>query len=337
MGLDVTVNISTTQPLGKVGFGVPLILEENASAEKAYRECSNLSEVSTGASSFATTTKVYKAAKLLFMQDNAPAKIAVCATTGTADTWLGVTDNVKKDWRQLIVVTESNTPIDVDDVVNAIETLKNKLYFADLSATNSPTITHENKKRSVLFYVDATSDYPSPSAALVGATAGLPAGSITYKNMILKGISPQSLTDTAIGTIHAKGGITFVTKAGDNVTSEGKVAGGEYIDIIDSQDYIISNLEYRTQKLLNTSDKVPYDNSGIALLQSICEDVLKDAYNNGIIASNDDGTPAYTVNYALREDCSSADKTARRYIGGSFSFTLQGAVHNVEITGEIII
>ena len=334
MGLDVVVNINTVQPLGKVGFGVPLILEENASTEKSYTVCSNLSEVITAG--FAETTHTYKAASLLFMQNNAPAKIAVCATNDPTATWLNDVDNVNKDWRQLIVVSNSETPTAVSAIMTKVESLKNKLYFADLSADDSTSLTVNGIKRTVLFYV-TDSNYPSPSAALVGATAGLPAGSITYKNMILKGISPQSLTDSEITAIHDKGGITFITKAGDNVTSEGKVAGGEYIDIIDSQDYIISNLEYRTQKLLNTSDKVPYDNSGIALLQSICEDVLKDAYNNGIIASNDDGTPAYSVNYALREDCTNDDKTARRYIGGSFSFTLQGAVHTVEITGEIII
>lgn len=334
MGLDVTVRISTTQPIGKVGFGVPLILEENASAEKAYTVCSSVADVVTAG--YASGTKTYKAASLLFMQDNAPSQIAVCSTDDPTATWLNDVDNVNLDWRQLIVVTNSETATAVGAIMAKINTLDNKLYFADLAVDNTTALTISGIKRTVLFYV-TDSNYPSPSAALVGATAGLPAGSITYKNMILKGISPQSLTDTAIGTIHTKGGITFVTKAGDNVTSEGKVAGGEYIDIIDSQDYIISNLKYRTQKLLNTSDKVPYDNSGIALLQSICEDVLKDAYNNGIIASNDDGTPAYTVNYALREDCSSADKTARRYVGGSFSFTLQGAVHTVEINGEIII
>lgn len=334
MGLDVVVNINTVQPLGKVGFGVPLILEENASTEKSYTVCSNLSEVITAG--FAETTHTYKAASLLFMQNNAPAKIAVCATNDPTATWLNDVDNVNKDWRQLIAVSNSETPTAVSAIMTKVESLKNKLYFADLSANDSTSLTVNGIKRTVLFYV-TDSTYPSPSAALVGATAGLPAGSITYKNMILKGISSQSLTDSEITAIHDKGGITFITKAGDNVTSEGKVAGGEYIDIIDSQDYIISNLEYRTQKLLNTSDKVPYDNSGIALLQSICEDVLKDAYNNGIIASNDDGTPAYSVNYALREDCTNDDKTARRYIGGSFSFTLQGAVHTVEITGKIII
>ena len=336
MALDVKVKIDLIKPVGRVGFGIPLILEENATTAKSYTECKDLSEVV--AAGFADTTKTYKAASLLFMQDNAPEKIAVCADTGAAVAWLSNVDNTSKDWRQLMVVNNGESAtVDNAALVAAVEALDNKMYFASLDTDDNTSITVSDIERSVLFYVDATEQYPVPAAALVGATAGLDAGSFTYKNMILKGIAPQSLTDTQIDAIHAKGGITFVTKAGDNVTTEGKVAGGEYIDIVDSKDYIIFNLEYQTQKLLNSSDKIPYDNSGIALLESVAVSVMKDAYNMGIIATNDDGTPGYTVNYAPREQTSEDDRVIRKYIGGSFSFKLAGAIHNVEITGEIMI
>lgn len=336
MALDVKVKIDLVKPLGKAGFGIPLILEENATTEKSYTECASLEEVVTAG--FGETTKTYKAANTIFMQNNAPEKIAVCATTGDTSAWLTTVSNVSKNWRQLIVVTNNEeTAISVSSIMSKVETLDNKLYFADLEVNDSTELTVNGINRTVLFYCNATEDYPSPVSALVGATAGLAVGSITYKNMILKGIAPQNLSESEISAIHEKGGFTFVTKAGDNVTSEGKVAGGEYIDIIDSQDYIISNLEYRTQKALNTSNKIPYDNNGIALLQSICEDVLKDAYNNGIIASALDGTPDYTVNYALIDQVSESDRVSRKYVGGQFSFKLQGAIHNVEVIGQIII
>ena len=335
MALDVIVKIDLVKPVGQIGFGVPLILEENATTPVEYTECTDLAEVL--AAGFAETTKVYKAANTLFMQENAPAKIAVCAVETPAETWLSDINNVSKDFRQLIVVSNSETATNVASIMAKVETLNNKLYFADLAVDAETELTVEGINKTVLFYCNGTEEHPVPSAALVGATAGLPVGSITYKNMILKGIAPQALADGEITAIHNKGGITFVTKAGDNVTSEGKVAGGEYIDIIDSKDYIISQLEYRTQKMLNASGKIPYDNSGISLLQSICEDVLKDAYNNGIIASTDDGTPDYTVNYALRSEVTDADRVARKYVGGQFSFKLAGAIHEVEVVGQIII
>lgn len=168
-------------------------------------------------------------------------------------------------------------------------------------------------------------------------SCGRVAGSFTYKNMPLTGVTAQALTDTQIDAIHAKGGITFIAKAGDNVTSECKVAGGEYIDIIDSEDYIIQQLAYKTQKLLNSAGKVPYDNNGIAMLESVAVDVLQGAYNGGMIDTNEDGSPAYTVSYALRADTTAEDRSKRQYLGSRFSFALAYAIHRVEITGSITV
>ena len=335
MALDVKVKIDLTKAVGKIGLGIPLILEESATTAIDYKEVKSLDDVVSAG--FADTTKVYNSAKAIFMQNNPPEKIAICATTDTTSTWLNNTANVSKDWRQLIVVTESETAIDVGTIMAKVETLTNKMYFADLEPNDSTALTVSGINKTVLFYCKATKDYPSPVSALVGATAGLDVGSFTYKNVILKGIEPQSLTDLEVEAIHKKGGITFVIKAGDNVTTEGKTAGGEYIDIIDSKDYIISNLEYQTQKTLNATKKIPYDDTGIAILESVAVNVMRDAYNKGIIATNEDGSAGYAVNYAKRANTEASDRAERRYIGGQFAFALAGAVHEVEITGEIII
>lgn len=335
MAIDVKVQIDLTKPVGTIGLGIPLILEENAASAIEYTECKSLADVITAG--FKDTTKVYKAANAMFMQNNPPEKIAVCAATVATSTWLNDSANILKDWRHLVVVTEGETAIDISRIMAKTETLRNKMYFADLETTDSTVLTLSGINKTVLFYCNSTEDYPSPVSALVGATAGLAAGSFTYKNMILKGIAPQALTDLQIDAIHNKGGITFVTKSGDNVTTEGKTAGGEYIDIIDSQDYIIGNLEYQTQKTLNTTNKISYDNNGIAILENVAVNVMRDAYNRGIIATNEDGTAAYTVSYTKREDTEASDRAERKYIGGQFAFALAGAVHTVEISGEIII
>lgn len=335
MALDVKVKIDLTKPIGSIGLGIPLILEENSEADIDYIECKSLAEVTEAG--FKDTSKIYKAANAMLMQDNPPEKIAVCATVKKTSEWLNEAVNTNKDWRHLVVVKAGETTVEVKDIAAKIEMLNNKMYFADVDIDNTTTYELNGFNRTVLFYCKTTEDYPSPVSALVGAAAGLAAGSFTYKNMILKGISPQALSDTQIEAIHKKGGITFVTKAGDNVTTEGKTAGGEYIDIIDSQDYIISNLEYQTQRTLNLAPKIPYDNNGIATLENVAVNVMRDAYNKGIIATNEDGTAAYTVSYIKRENTEASDRAERRYIGGQFAFALAGAVHTAEITGEIII
>lgn len=335
MAYDVKVKIDLTKPAGSIGFGIPLILLENAEQAIEYTEVSGIAEVKNAG--IAITSKAYKAAQLLYAQKNAPAKIAVCAVTGTAAVALTDEMLVNKGWRQLIVVNNGDATPAVADIMAAVEPLEGKMYFAGLDTEDETTFNVSGIRRTVLFYCDATEDVPVPVAALVGATAGKEAGSITYKNTILSGVAAQSLTETEVEAIHEKDGITFVAKAGDNVTSEGIVAGGEYIDIIDSEDYIIQQMTYKTQKLLNNTAKVPYDNRGIAMLESVAKDVLQTAFNNGMIATNEDGSAAYSINYAMREDTSEADRAARRYLGGNFTFALAGAIHKVEITGEITV
>ena len=137
----------------------------------------------------------------------------------------------------------------------------------------------------------------SAAAALVGAIAQKQPETYTCKNLILKNMDPLELDDAAVQTIHDKGCLTFVTKAGDNVTTEGKTIGGEYIDIMDGKDYIIYRIQHDSQRILNQSSKVPYNNNGIAQLEAACVGVMKDCYGDGnlIIATGSDGKPAYTV------------------------------------------
>ena len=332
---DVKVHIDLAKPTGKVGFGVPLILQEYADSAIAYTEVSSLAEIASAG--FDTKGEVYVAAQLLFAQANAPKQIAVCAVTDDAPTALADPALVGKGWRQLIVVApdDEETASTVAEISAAVEPLDGKLYFAGLDTDDATVISTSGLRRTILFYCNATEDVPVPVAALVGEIAGRAAGRFTYKNMILSGVPAQDLSDTEIEAIHKKGGITFVQKAGDNVTSEGKLAGGEYIDVIDCEDYIIQQLTYRTQKMLNNAAKVPYDNNGIAMLESVAVDVLQDAFNQGMIATDADGNPDYSISYTMREDTKESDRASRLYPGGSFRFALAGAIHEVEITGTI--
>lgn len=333
MAYDVSVKIDLTKPVGKLGFGIPLLLVENSTKAVEYTEISNVAEVVEVG--FEATSDTYKAAALLFNQSNAPKQIAVCAVSTTAVVALQDQKLTGKGWRQLIVINAGEDTSTLTELATAVEALKNKMLFVNLDVDDATEITLTGMDHTVLFYCTKTEDVPVPVAALVGEVAGREVGSFTYKNLILSGIAPQDLTDLQIEAIHKKGGLTFVTKAGDNVTSEGKTAGGEYIDIIDSEDYIVQQLTYKTQKMLNNAAKVAYTNNGIAMLESVAVDVLQGAFNNGMIATKEDGSADYSVSYALREDTKEEDRVGRIYPYGTFKFALAGAIHHVEITGTI--
>lgn len=324
MALDVKIIIDITKPIGSVGFGFPLVLVENATQEKAYTVVANLEALVEAG--YANTTDVYKAIQLMFSQEHAPKKVAVCSTTQTAETWLAAETNVSKDWRQLIVVNEGETATDVAKVMQVIEGQKTypKMYFANFDFDDATELTLTGIERTVLFYYTPTEDVPVPVAALVGEVAGLEVGSYTLNNLVLKGIVPLELSEEDIEELHEKGGITCVLSAGDAVVSEGITAGGSYVDDVDGNDWIKQQLEYKTQKVFNNNLKVPYTNAGIAMLESAAVEVMTEAQNRTIVES-------FNVNYLLREDTTEADRTARKYIGGSITYSMAGAIHKIDI------
>lgn len=331
---DVKVTIVVTKASARTGFGYPLILVGKQTSAVEYKEVSTLAEVVTAG--FAATTDVYKAAQLLFMQDEAPTKVALCASASKATEALPAL--LKEGWRQVIVPSAGaegeSTVAEISAYIEGCG--KQAMYFAHVESDDTTTIgAIAGKERTVCIAYDST-DVGCPEAAVVGATAGRTPGSFTYKNMVLTGVTPQEFADSEIDKMHEDNVITVLRKAGSIVTSDGVVGSGEYIDIVDSKDYIISQIETRCQLLLNRVPKLPYDNRGIASLEGEVLSVLKDAADNGLIAVNDTGTYLYSVTFGTREECKGTDISARHYAKGSFSFTLAGAIHTATIEGEII-
>lgn len=336
MALDVIVRISQTATAGKVGFGVPLILTTKATAQTAvpFTLCNSLEAVKTACGA---NSEAVKAAALIFAQTNKPQQIAVYSTTAAGTS--AIAEVISKEWRQLILIRgEGDTVTDVAVATYIEET--NKLFFTTIAATAAL----ENLKtfsRTVAFFYNLVKDeapvQPYAAAALVGETAGRSVGSFTYKNLIIKGLEPLDLSDNELGEIHNGGALTIVVKAGDIVTTEGKTCSGEYIDAIDGKDWIVQKITLNAQKLLNNEPKLPYTNAGIASLESVTESVLKEAYDRGIIAEADDGTPRFSVSFKNRSEMSAENIRNRTYTGGNFFFALADAIHDAEINGELII
>lgn len=341
MALDVKVKINLTKPIGRAGFGYPLFVGATETSTKdaekvpeiTYKVCTSLDDLATAG--VGSETSLYKTVALLLSQENAPEKFAIhTADLATLDMSTFYIEYGAKGWRQLIVV--GGTAEIAAQVSVFIETTDDKVFFTSVGKDDETTSFAAKDRTVVMYYTEETNGV-RPEAALVGATAGRDAGSFTYKNIILKGLDPLGLNDTEIAEQSTHNIITVVEKAGDVVTTEGKSMNGEYIDVIDSKDYTVQQIEYRTQKLLNQSAKIPYTNNGIAMLETVVVDVLQDCYNKGMVATNEDGSPAYNVEFALRENSSATDIANRKYIGGQFSFKIAGAIHEVEITGEIIV
>lgn len=331
MALDVKVTISVSAASGGVGFGIPLLVEGGV-ADKAvgYTECYSIDDVV--AAGFDTKSGMYKAANMVFVQTNRPQKIAIYQSAKTLVEALA--EVVSKGWRQIVVVNGK-----VGEYIGAadyIETTRDKLLFVSMPYEGFEefvdSLDGKQYDRTIIF----VNETENAAAALVGETAGRVAGSFTYKFKNLKNVKAEDLTDTQIKNLHENGAFGYVTKAGDDITTEGISQSGKYIDITDSIDYVIQNIEYRVQKVFNSNGKVSYDDRGIAMLEAATVSALQDAFNNGIIAVGEDGvTPDYSVSFAPRSQTTEADRATREYKYGSFRFALGGAIHYCEVNGVI--
>lgn len=329
---DIVVKITQKQVAGNVGFGVPLIVQGKGAAEKAYAEYGSLDAVLEAG--FTADSPVGKQCAKLFIQDGRPAKIAVCVGTGKVTETLNQLK--ERDFRQIIPILGAGEGKDADDTVtqlaNYVEATEDRMLFVKVSDVSELTAVGKLDRTMAIVYAGSEEGV---EGALVGATAGLTVGSFTYKNIVLRGIEPDLLTDAQIDAIHKAGGICIVRKAGDVVTSEGTVTSGEFTDIIDSKDYVIRSIAYGAQKLLNQSPKLAFNNAGISQLEGVVTNVLKTAAFMGMVAVDDKGVPIYSTHFATRLETSEADQAARTYKGGTFSFELAGAIHYATINGTI--
>ncbi|GAC40858.1 DUF3383 family protein [Paenibacillus popilliae] len=332
MAKDVKVIIDIERPTPKLGFGKPLILGESATGA-AYKTYADLAGVKAD---YPETTEVYKAAFALLNQgDNSPAEIAVmCRKTEGKGQKLSevLTEAFTKDW--YFLVSTCHDLETVGKIAVAVEQDNSRQFFTrsnDLAGVNM--LRGAGYSRTTIIYHKDIGNYPE--AAWVGRTGSAAVGTATWKFKTLTGITPLPLSNTELAAVHTAGANAYVTKAGDNVTSEGKTLSGEYIDIIHAKDYVKFSIEHGVQKLLNSAPKVRYDDTGIAQIESVVRTALQRAFNQGIIATDSDGQPLFGTIFKARAQVDPADRATRKYSGGEFWFELAGAIHETTIRGQI--
>lgn len=289
-----------------------------------------------------------KAAETMFIQEYPPEKIAILAAGKTA-----FKNYLSYDWRQCVPVYYDKAHI--AEIAATIEASEEKkvlfVYeFPVAEDDNSLNSKYRAFERTFVLVSDNSgfgvgTDCKTwfryaylPTAALVANTCSKAVGSITYKNQVIEHCEPiKNITKGELTRYHNANWNVLVTKAGYDVTSEGKTLSGEYLDIVDAKDWLIMQIEYRLQQALIHNDKIPYTNNGINYLASIVVDVLNSAWQNGMINTTDGGAADYTVNFAPRSETKESDRAARRYVEGKFSFGLAGAIHTVTVNGTILI
>ena len=132
---------------------------------------------------------------------------------------------------------------------------------------------------------------------------------------------------------------TFEKFRNVSITQTGKVAAGEWIDIIRFRDWLAEEIKTNVFYLLINSDKVSYTDGGIAAIESVIRKALEDGQAAGGIAPDEydeDGNLnlGYVLAMPLAANITSNQKASRILEGVSFTARLAGAIHVVNITGS---
>lgn len=193
--------------------------------------------------------------------------------------------------------------------------------------------------RTAIFYHEqAATEYPD--AALLGRVLTIQPGAETWALKTLASITPSSLTATERNTVLVKGGNTFEFYQPQlALTTPGKVAAGEWIDVIRFRDWLKDLIQTNMVQMMINRDKVPYTDAGIQLCVNNLKGSLRTGQRVGGIAPdeldiNDKSVPGFIVTFPRSSEVDAADKAARLLRLG-FVARLAGAIHMVDISGSL--
>ncbi|MED5050658.1 DUF3383 family protein [Anoxybacillus rupiensis] len=332
--VDVTIT-RQTKPVSEKGFGTPLVLA--TSKNLAYKVYTDIDQVTAD---FATTTEEYKLLACMFEQDPRPSEIAVYGVqyssetgdpadlTSALDTLIAMGRN---DFYYLLSVEQG------DDEIAALAQwirTKDKIYAASTSSTTLYQTLKGLYDNVFLLVHDQPRQYPAEG--LVALLAPLEIGSYTWTFKMIRNIDPATYDDDQIDDIHSNNACTYISESGVNITSHGVATSGEYIDVVQSTHFIKSSMAKAVFELLAKTPKIPYTDTGIALVVAEIDKVLKQAFKQGIIA-DENGEPLYSITVPKRDEIPANTRAQRVLPDIEWTAIIAGAVEKVEIKGTLAV
>lgn len=210
---------------------------------------------------------------------------------------------------------------------------------ADASVTTDllSKLSDKNYYRTSGWYHALADEYPE--AAVMARCFAIEPGGETWANKKLAGVTADHLTETQYNAITKKNGNTFEKFRNVSITQNGKVAAGEWIDVIRFRDWLQEEIRTNEFYLLINTDKVPYTDAGIAAVESVLRKALEDGQARGGIAPTEydaDGNKnlGFTIDVPLASSITANQKASRVLKDLKFTARLAGAIHAIKITGS---
>jgi hypothetical protein len=335
--IETIVNVQITKgtrQVSQAGFGVGLILAVHTDWADRVRVYGSYADVADDM----TNAAVLAAAQAYFSQDLQPTQLVIgkIASGETPLQGLQAVQAVNNDWYALICLDHDKA--DVLALAGYIETQKKIFGTSSQDPHVIGTQTDDvatglsalNYARTFVLY-SGVANSVWPEAAWLGRMLPTGVGAATWKFKTLVGVASDDLSGTALTNAQNKKANVFIPVGGVDITSEGIMASGEYIDVTRFIDWLQLTMESNIYGLLVNSEKIPYTNKGIAVIENAVRQTLQDGIANGGISNQP--VPAVSVPDVL--SVSSADKASRTLNNVVFTCTLAGAIHKVNVQGFV--
>lgn len=261
-----------------------------------------------------------------------------------SETWANAIQkcfDYNSSWYALAIT--SSVEADILSAASKIEVIK-RIFLArtsdtdNLDSSDTASVLYQLKQlgydRTFTIYNSDTANYFADAAWLGRQLPTIP-GSSNWAFKSLTGIIADDLLSSQSSSIFTNNGNTYETFAGQSITRYGKVASGEWIDVIRGADWLQARLQENLYSTLINVEKIPYTDAGGDIIENKIREILEEAVENDFIATNADGIGQYTITVPDVSDIASADKLARLFSGVSFTATLAGAINKIAISGNL--
>jgi hypothetical protein len=242
------------------------------------------------------------------------------------------------DWYALIL--DSNSRAEILAAAAIVESLDpRKVLFAQTSDTgclDPDSITDVmylasdlDRFRTVVLYHPTVG--VGAAAAYVGNALAYDPGTVTWKFRELVGLTSYTLTSAQRAAVLAKSGNLIETVAGRSITCDGKVSGGEWIDVIHGLDWLRARMAERVFGVFvsQPAGKVPFTDKGIALLHTEVRAQLQEAQDRDVLATG------WTTSVPTAASLSSAQRQTRVLPNVTWNGRVTGAIHAITIRGTV--
>lgn len=318
---------------------------------------------------FTTEDAAYIAATVAFSQNPAPSSIYICIrqknsekdtdaeleTENIYNTDI-IYENIKSTLERAkgeasfygIHLTEFDDEADIQGAISWTEANEKIFGFEYGDITKCPVKNFSFYRSFGLFsgkadgYDEDEQPIENKYAALawMAKCFGYDPGTETWNMKELATIVPSALSTDEKKVLEESNINSFRRYAGSNITFGGNMLSGEWIDVIRFRDWLKAEMQINVFNALKTNRKVPFTDGGIGLIEGQMEATLSKGQTVGGIApteydSDDNEIPGYTVTVPLASDLTEAERKSRKLTGCRYTARLAGAIHIVEIHGNL--